>query len=92
MSDRSSRHAELSTYRRRIPGRETEVELFEPRFRQAPPAVRHHTVQAAERLDLLAYRYMDDPHQYWRIADANADVGLEALLEPGRLLAIPERP
>jgi hypothetical protein len=68
------------------------VELFTPRFRPVPQAQHYHQVQGTDRLDLLAYRYMGDPHQYWRIADANADVELETLLEPGRSLAVPRRP
>jgi len=92
MNDRASRHAGLQTYRRPIPGRDTDVELLTPRFRQVPQAQQSHTVQGTDRLDLLAHRYMGDPHQYWRIADANADAELETLLEPGRTLAIPRRP
>jgi hypothetical protein len=92
MSDRSSRHAELATYRCRLPGRTSEVEIFAPRFRQIPEPVRHHTVLATDRLDLLAHRYLGDPYQYWRIADANAEAELDELQEPGRILSIPERP
>jgi nucleoid-associated protein YgaU len=92
VTDRSSRHAGQPAYRREVPGREAEVELYEPRLRSEPPAVLRHTVSSSDRLDLLAYRYLDDPHQYWRIADANPEVELEALLEPGRALKIPRRP
>jgi nucleoid-associated protein YgaU len=92
MTDRSSRYAEQPTYRRPLPGREDEVELYQPRLRSAPPAALRHTVSGADRLDLLAHRYLDDPHQYWRIADANPELDLDALLEPGRQLKIPGRP
>lgn len=56
----------------------------------APPAGGYaHTVTADERLDLIAYRYYRDPARFWRIADANAEMDPEALLEPGRTIVIP---
>ncbi|MCB9947532.1 MAG: LysM domain-containing protein [Rhodospirillaceae bacterium] len=91
MPDRSSRHAGLPTYRRRIPGRETDGDFFQPRLRTTAPRDSLHKVRATERLDHIAFRYFGDPHEYWRIADANPGTDLEALAEPGRLLAIPER-
>jgi hypothetical protein len=90
VTDPSSRHAGLPTYRCVLPGR-GEVELFEPRVRTPPPAERLHPVVGSDRLDLLAYRYLGDPHLYWRIADANADADLRTLAQPGRLLRIPGR-
>lgn len=92
MSDQSSRYADHPTYRCRIAGRDGEVELYEPRFRTEPPAAFHHSAERSDRLDLLAYRYFDDPHQFWHIADANPEVGLEGLLEPGRDVKIPGPP
>ncbi|NIM18180.1 MAG: hypothetical protein GTO45_32770 [Candidatus Aminicenantes bacterium] len=32
-----------------------------------------HTVNQADRLDLLAYQYYDDDHKWWLICDANPD-------------------
>ncbi len=90
MSDRSSRHRSLGTYRRALRGTDAEVELYEPRFVETPPAVAHHAVQASERIDTIAHTYFHDPHQYWRIADANMADHPEDLLDPGRVLAIPE--
>lgn len=92
MTDHRSRHAGHPTYRRRLAGTEREVELFEPRFPTAPVVARHHTAERSDRLDLLAYRYLDDPHQFWLIADANPEVGLDALLEPGNAVKIPRPP
>lgn len=92
MTDRSSRHADVPTYRRGLPGRDGEVELYEPRLRTEPPAARSHTAEGTDRLDLLAARYLDDPHQFWRIADANPEVPLEDLVEPGRVVRVPRRP
>ena len=92
MTDRASRHANQPTYRRPIDGQPGEVELYEPRFRTPPPAERIHTAERSDRLDLLAYRYLEDPHQYWHIADANPEIELESLLEPGTELKIPRPP
>lgn len=96
---RTSRHADSPTYRREVAGRE--LVLLEPRFpTTAPPtparggrsaAEEPRTVEVApgDRLDLLAWRLLGDPHQYWRLADANPG-DLDALEEPGRELRIPE--
>lgn len=89
MTDRSSRHADLPTYRREVPGGPADAELFTPRLRTCPAAVRRHTTTGADRPDLLASRYLGDPHAFWRIADANPDVDLDALTEPGHTLGIP---
>lgn len=92
MTDRSSRHADLPTYRREVPGGPGDAELYTPRLRTRPTATGRHTVTGADRLDLLAYQYLDDPHQFWLIADVNPDGDLNALMEPGRTLGIPRRP
>ena len=47
------------------------------------------SVVAGDRLDNLAYRYIGDPEQYWRICDANRAMLPEALVaEVGAPLAI----
>ena len=56
------------------------------RRRFVPPPERfadvgRHTVVAGDRLDLLASRYLGDPEQFWRLADANRAV------EPAELTA-----
>jgi hypothetical protein len=47
----------------------------------------HHTVDAGDRLDQLAYKYYSQPLQWWNICDANADflsplalIGKEAII------------
>lgn len=45
----------------------------------------HHVVAAGDRLDLLAFRYLGDPEQWWRIADAHP------ALDPDELTATPGR-
>jgi nucleoid-associated protein YgaU len=59
------------------------------RFLPPTPATVRHTVQAGERLDLLAFRYYGNPQKFWLIADANDALDPEDLLEPGRTILIP---
>ena len=47
------------------------------------------TVEAGDRLDLIAARTLGDPEQFWRICDANDAVDPEALAEPGNRLVVP---
>ena len=42
-----------------------------------------------DRLDLVAFRYFQDPEQFWRICDANGALWPDDLLEPGNVLLIP---
>lgn len=39
-----------------------------------------HVVSAGDRMDNIAYRYLGDPEQYWRIADANIGMQPEDLV------------
>ena len=39
---------------------------------QAPGTFRH-TVEEADRLDHLAYKYYQEPRKWWRISDANPE-------------------
>ncbi|HEY0867641.1 MAG TPA: hypothetical protein VGE01_09685 [Fimbriimonas sp.] len=53
----------------------------------------YHQVQAGDRPDLLAYRSLGDPEQFWKIADANAVLHPMELTEVvGRLvrMTLPE--
>ena len=48
-----------------------------------------HTVTEGERLDNVTFKYLGDPEQFWRVADANGAVRPEELTEePGRRLRI----
>jgi nucleoid-associated protein YgaU len=40
-----------------------------------------HAVVAGDRMDNIAFRYLGDPEQYWRIADANAAMQPEDLTQ-----------
>ncbi len=55
-------------------------------------AVATHRVDAADRLDLVAARYLGDPLAAWQVCDANAALDPDELTEPGTegdLLVIP---
>lgn len=51
--------------------------------------LQEHVVQLGDRLDNVTARYLDDPEQFWRVADANAALRPEELVERvGRRLRI----
>lgn len=64
------------------------------RRRFVPPPERFellqvHTVTEGDRLDNIAAKYIGDPEQFWRIADANNAIRSEELtIEIGRKLRI----
>jgi hypothetical protein len=69
-----------------------EIVHFRRRF-IAPPErfslLHHHIVQDGDRPDLLAFHYLGDPEQFWRIADPNVVFSPNELAdESGRRLAI----
>ncbi|MGE6761881.1 hypothetical protein ACQKGO_27965 [Corallococcus interemptor] len=92
MSDPSSRHKDLPTYTVPLGPEGAPVSLYVPRVAPRVPTSLLHKVVAGDRLDLLAQRYFSDPFQAWRIVDANPTFEPEALLEPGTVLLIPEKP
>jgi hypothetical protein len=49
-----------------------------------------HTVSSGERPEQLGQRYVGDPGQWWRIADANPTLDpRELTAEPGEVIEIP---
>jgi hypothetical protein len=62
--------------RRFIPSNAGQTELLE------------HRVSQGERLDHIAYRYLGDPLQFWRVCDANLVFQPEELEEIGRAVRI----
>jgi nucleoid-associated protein YgaU len=89
--DPNSRHEHLPTYVAVVTPGADPVELYEPRVIPQPPPSVVHTVAAVDRMDLLAHRYLGDPFQYWRIADANPALTPEDVLDPGAQIVIPAR-
>ena len=71
---------------------ETEIYL---KRRFLPPlegllSLQQYTVTQNERLDHLAFRYLGDAEQFWRIADANTAMNANDLVTPaGRTIQIP---
>ena len=62
------------------------------RFLPAPERfalLQEHVVREGERMDNITALYLEDPEAFWRIADANAAMSPEALVETvGRRLRI----
>lgn len=77
----TSRYHGLSTLtHRRDDGQE--IAYLERRFVPDPERfeeLRQHTVVQGDRPDNLAYQYLNDPEQYWRLCDANG------VLDPNEL-------
>ena len=87
MFDPKSRYARLTTYARKDHrGRLVAVVPIPP-----PPAdvlLGIHVLRQGERIDHLAFRYLEDPAGFWRIAELNGVMLAEALTEQ-REIAIP---
>ncbi len=69
-----------------------EVAYLRRRFIPPPESfalLQEHVVADGDRLDLLAQKYLGDPEQFWRIADANNAVEPDELTDTaGRRLRI----
>jgi hypothetical protein len=51
--------------------------------------IARHTVTRADRLDLIAAKYIGDPLMFWQICDANGAIAPNDLVAfPGRVLSI----
>lgn len=56
----------------------------------AMPLLVEVTVSDGERLDLVTFRTLGDPEQFWRICDANNAMNpFDLITEPGRTLRVP---
>lgn len=88
----TSRYCGIPTSSIVTPSGVTEVYL-QRRF--LPPlettrTLQQHNVAQSERMDHIAFLYLSDPEQFWRIADANTEMNAEKLvLIPGRKRRIP---
>lgn len=63
--------------------------LLDLRETSHTPAVLEIAPTAADRLDLLAWRYYRDPTRFWRICDSAADLDPFDVIAPGEALSIP---
>ena len=62
------------------------------RILPSPPALQTYRVTGGDRLDLIAFRFYQDPEQYWRICDANRALRPDDLVgEVNRQLSIPQQ-
>jgi hypothetical protein len=56
--------------------------------RQPPPVLGYHPTSSTDRLDLLAFKYLNDATAFWRICDAN-NAMVAGTLAARPLIAIP---
>lgn len=67
-----------------------EIKYKKVRFTPRVEALQGHTVIQGDRLDRLAYQYLDDPECFWKICDANQAMWPNDLLsENGIMIRIP---
>lgn len=60
------------------------------RFIPETRGVLPYLVSQSDRLDLIAYKFYQDPEQFWRVCDANLALRPEDLVDkPGHRLLIP---
>jgi hypothetical protein len=87
----TSRYSGIETAQLQV-GEDRIVVYVRRRFLPQPEElaqVQQHIVSAGERLDQVAAAYLNDPEQFWRVADANAAMRPEDLMTPvGRLLRV----
>jgi hypothetical protein len=95
MFDQTSRYAKLEITEISVPDANGELRVVRYVTRRLIPVAGssdtlvEHTVAAGERLDRIAARYVGDPAQFWRIADANASLRSEESTDrPGAVLRI----
>ncbi len=89
MFEPSSRYTKLAVKTHVEPAPDENVPPRELRYverRFLPPSdagvpLLEHTVADGERLDQVAARYLGDPTQFWRIADANLALQPETLTD-----------
>ena len=87
----TSRYYYVGTATRESPDGKTTVYLRR-RFCPQPERLallQEHVVELGDRLDNVTARYLEDPEQFWRVADANRAMRPEELVERvGRRLRI----
>jgi hypothetical protein len=89
MFDDKSRYADLETYTVTDPRGRTVAVVSVP---DAPEEVSIglHILRQGQRIDHLAYKYLDDPAGYWRICELN-DVMLPEALTEAQEISIPRK-
>ena len=74
----NSRYFRLATYNVTLPDGRT-VPVVRCALPSPQPLLGYHRRIAADRLDLLAGRYLNDPTSFWQICDANNAPSPDAL-------------
>lgn len=86
----TSRYYGIETVTRDVDGRT--LVYLRRRFLPQPDhlvVIQEHVVALGDRLDNVTARYLDDPEQFWRVADANGAMEPEELTRRvGRRLRI----
>src|SRR5262245_53554058 len=62
----------------------TKFTAVQPRLLPTPPALAT-SLQANDRLDIIAFRQYQDGTKFWHIADANSQIEARLLTEPGNV-------
>jgi len=94
MFDPASRYASVETAQLTVTtpdGEERKIVYVRRRFIPdvAGTTLVQHVVVQGDRLDNVTAKYLGDPLQFWRVADANGAVRPEELTEqPGRVIRI----
>ena len=60
---------------------------FLPQGENMPLLTEINLIQG-DRLDLIAFRTLGDPEQFWRICDANNTMNPEELIKPGKIIRV----
>lgn len=87
MFEPTSRYASLAVKTITVAGPDgepREIRYVERRFLPPPDACTtlvEHVVSQGDRLDIITAKYLGDPTQFWRVADANDASRLEELTE-----------
>jgi hypothetical protein len=87
MFDDKSRYADLETYTVTDPRGRTVAVVPVPDA-PAEVSIGLHILRQGQRIDHLAYKYLDDPAGYWRICELN-DVMLPEALTEAQEISIP---
>ena len=78
----TSRYSSVDTAT--LKSQQVEIVYLQRRFLPQPNRfhlLQYHTVNQGERLDNITAKYLGDPEQFWRIADANSAMRPEQLSE-----------
>jgi hypothetical protein len=96
MFDQTSRYYNLKNLTYVNKRKKDDKQVIAYKERRFLPSVQHQmtilqdvTITAGDRLDIIAFRLLGDPEQFWRVCDANEAMHpYDLTSEPGRILHI----